>query len=257
MANQHGNVVNAVSSSIDEAEVEKFARLAAEWWDPKGSFAPLHRFNPIRLRFIRDVAADHFGRNTRERNPFENLSLLDIGCGGGLLAEPLSRLGFEVLGIDAAERNVEIASEHAARTGAQASYRCATAEMLREEGLSFDAVLAMEIIEHVSDVRAFVRECAGLVRPGGLLFVATINRTLKSLALAKLAAEYVLRWLPPGTHDWNRFIPPERLKTVLAETGLDILRVQGMAFDPLVWDWRLSRDTDVNYVVVAGQEGHV
>ncbi|HEX3945385.1 MAG TPA: bifunctional 2-polyprenyl-6-hydroxyphenol methylase/3-demethylubiquinol 3-O-methyltransferase UbiG [Rhizomicrobium sp.] len=249
--------MSAVSSTVDEAEIEKFARLAAEWWDPKGSFAPLHRFNPIRLRFIRDVAADHFGRNTRERNPFEGLSLLDIGCGGGLLAEPLSRLGFEVLGIDAAERNVEIASEHAARTGAQALYRCATAEMLREEGLSFDAVLAMEIIEHVSDVPAFVRECAGLVRPGGLLFLATINRTLKSLALAKLAAEYVLRWLPPGTHDWNRFIPPERLKTMLAETGLDILRVQGMAFDPLVWDWRLSRDTDVNYVVVAGQEGHV
>jgi len=249
--------VSAVSSSIDEAEVAKFARLAAEWWDPKGSFAPLHRFNPIRLRFIRDVAAEHFGRNTRERNPFENLSLLDIGCGGGLLAEPLSQLGFDVLGIDAAERNVEIASEHAARTGARASYRCATAEMLREEGGSFDAVLAMEIVEHVPDVWALVRECAGLVRPGGLLFIATINRTLKSLALAKLAAEYVLRWLPPGTHDWNRFIPPERLKAMLAETGLDILRVQGMAFDPLIWDWRLSRDTDVNYVVVAGQEGHV
>lgn len=249
--------MSAVSSSINEAEVAKFARLAAEWWDPKGSFAPLHRFNPIRLRFIRDVAAEHFGRNTRERNPFENLSLLDIGCGGGLLAEPLSQLGFDVLGIDAAERNVEIASEHAARTGAHASYRCATAEMLREEGRFFDAILAMEIIEHVPDVRAFVRACAGLVRPGGLLFIATINRTLKSLALAKLAAEYVLRWLPPGTHDWNRFIPPQRLKTMLAETGLNILRVQGMAFDPLIWDWRLSRDTDVNYVVVAGQKGHV
>jgi 2-polyprenyl-6-hydroxyphenyl methylase/3-demethylubiquinone-9 3-methyltransferase len=257
MANQHGSVVSAVSSSVDEAEVAKFARLAVEWWDPKGSFAPLHRFNPIRLRFIRDIAAERFGRNTREQNPFRGLSLLDLGCGGGLLAEPLSRLGFEVLGVDAAEPNVEIAAAHAAQSGTPVSYRCATAEMLREEGCSFDALLAMEIIEHVPDVRAFVRDCAGLVRPGGLVFIATINRTLKSLALGKFAAEYVLRWLPPGTHDWNRFIPPERLKTLLAETGLDILRVQGMAFDPLAWDWRLSRDTDVNYVVVAGQEGHL
>jgi 2-polyprenyl-6-hydroxyphenyl methylase / 3-demethylubiquinone-9 3-methyltransferase len=249
--------VSRTSSSIDESEVAKFARLAHEWWDPKGSFAPLHRFNPIRLRFIRDIAAERFGRNTRERNAFHGLSLLDLGCGGGLLSEPLSRLGFEVLGADAAERNVEIASAHGADTGAPSSYRYATAEQLREEGLTFDVVLAMEIVEHVRDVPLFITECAGLVRPGGLLFIATINRTLKSLALAKLAAEYVLRWLPPGTHDWNRFIPPGRLKTMLAETGLDVLRVQGMAFDPLAWDWRLSRDTDVNYVVVAGQEGQL
>ncbi|HEX3665204.1 MAG TPA: bifunctional 2-polyprenyl-6-hydroxyphenol methylase/3-demethylubiquinol 3-O-methyltransferase UbiG [Rhizomicrobium sp.] len=248
--------MNAVSSSIDEAEVEKFARLAVEWWDPKGSFAPLHRFNPIRLRFIRDVAADHFGRNTQEQSPFRSLSMLDLGCGGGLLSEPLSRLGFEVLGADAAERNVEIASAHAARTGAPAFYRCATAETLREEGLAFDVVLAMEIVEHVPDVLHFITECASLVRPGGILFVATLNRTLKSLALAKLAAEYVLRWVPPGTHDWNRFIRPERLQAHLTDAGLNILRVQGMAFDPLAWDWRLSRDTDVNYVIVAGQEGN-
>jgi 2-polyprenyl-6-hydroxyphenyl methylase/3-demethylubiquinone-9 3-methyltransferase len=248
--------VSAVESSVDESEVAKFARLADAWWDPKGSFAPLHRFNPIRLRFIRDTAAEHFGRNTRERQPFHGLSLLDLGCGGGLLSEPLSRLGFEVLGADAGERAVEIASAHAARAGAPASYRCASAEILREEGRSFDVVLAMEIIEHVPDARAFVEECAGLVRPDGLLFIATINRTLKSLPLAKLAAEYVLRWLPPGTHDWNRFIAPERLAALLAKSGLNILRTQGMAFDPLGWDWRLSRDTGVNYVIVAGQEGH-
>lgn len=246
----------SAASSIDESEVAKFARLADEWWNPRGSFAPLHRFNPIRLRFIRDIAAEHFGRDTRELPPFQGLSLLDLGCGGGLLSEPLSRLGFDVLGVDAAERNVEIASAHAARAVAPVSYRCATAEMLREEGLTFDVVLAMEIIEHVPDIPGFVIECARLVRPDGLLFIATINRTLKSLALAKLAAEYVLRWLPPGTHDWNRFIPPDRLKGLLKDAGLNILRLQGMVFSPLAWDWRLSRDTDVNYVIVAGQEGN-
>ncbi len=246
----------SAASSIDESEVAKFARLADEWWNPRGSFAPLHRFNPIRLRFIRDIAAEHFGRDTRELPPFQGLSLLDLGCGGGLLSEPLSRLGFDVLGVDAAERNVEIASAHAARAVAPVSYRCATAEMLREEGLTFDVVLAMEIIEHVPDIPGFVIECARLVRPDGLLFIATINRTLKSLALAKLAAEYVLRWLPPGTHDWNRFIPPDRLRGLLKDAGLNILRLQGMVFSPLAWDWRLSRDTDVNYVIVAGQEGN-
>ena len=246
----------SAASSIDESEVAKFARLADEWWNPRGSFAPLHRFNPIRLRFIRDIAAEHFGRDTRELPPFQGLSLLDLGCGGGLLSEPLSRLGFDVLGVDAAERNVEIASAHAARAVAPVSYRCATAEMLREEGLTFDVVLAMEIIEHVPDIPGFVSKCARLVRPDGLLFIATINRTLKSLALAKLAAEYVLRWLPPGTHDWNRFIPPDRLRGLLKDAGLNILRLQGMVFSPLAGDWRLSRDTDVNYVIVAGQEGN-
>jgi 2-polyprenyl-6-hydroxyphenyl methylase/3-demethylubiquinone-9 3-methyltransferase len=254
--NKDGADVSA-ASTIDESEVAKFARLADEWWDPRGSFAPLHRFNPIRLRFIRDAAAEHFDRSPRDRMPFQELSLLDLGCGGGLLSEPMSRLGFDVLGADAAERNVEIASAHAARTGAAASYRYATAETLREEGLAFDVVLAMEIVEHVPDVPHFISECAGLVRPGGLLFVATINRTLKSLALAKLAAEYVLRWVPPGTHDWNRFIRPEQLKSLLTDTGLSILRVQGIAFDPLAWDWRLSPDTDVNYVIVAKREGSI
>jgi 2-polyprenyl-6-hydroxyphenyl methylase/3-demethylubiquinone-9 3-methyltransferase len=248
--------VSTASSTVDEDEVAKFTRLAGEWWDPTGSFAPLHRFNPVRLRFIRDVAAEHFGRNSRDRTPFSGFSLLDLGCGGGLLSEPLSRLGFEVLGADAGRQNVEIAAVHAARTGAPVSYRCATAEKLREEGLAFDVVLAMEIIEHVPNVPAFVSECAGLIRPGGLLFAATINRTLKSLALAKLAAEYVLRWLPPGTHDWSRFIPPDRFRALLTGAGLSVLRVQGMVFSPLAWDWRLSRDTDVNYVIVAGQEGH-
>jgi 2-polyprenyl-6-hydroxyphenyl methylase/3-demethylubiquinone-9 3-methyltransferase len=247
--------VNAASSSVDENEVAKFASLADQWWDPRGPFAPLHRFNPIRLRFIRDVAAKRFDRGTQEQTPFRGLSLLDLGCGGGLLSEPLSRLGFGVSGVDAAQRNVEIASAHALRTGVGASYRCATAEELCGEALSFDVVLAMEIIEHVLDVPGFVSDCARLVRPGGLLFVATINRTLKSLALAKLAAEYLLRWLPPGTHDWNRFIPPERLKGLLVNAGLEVLQVQGMGFDPLAWDWKLSRDTNVNYVVVAGQEG--
>lgn len=243
----------ADSASLDPAEVAKFTAWAAEWWDPTGKFAPLHKFNPVRLSFIRAEAGSHFGRDPKALRPFEGLSLLDIGCGGGLLSEPMARLGFAVTGADASARNIGTAKAHAAQSQLPITYRAATAENLVEEGLSFDVVLNMEVVEHVADVTAYLQACAKLVKPGGLTVVATLNKTLKSLALAKIGAEYVLRWLPRGTHDWNRFIPPTELKAALEQTGLNILKTQGVSFDPLGWDWRLSSDVDVNYMVVASK----
>jgi 2-polyprenyl-6-hydroxyphenyl methylase/3-demethylubiquinone-9 3-methyltransferase len=240
-------------STIDPAEVAKFSAIAAEWWDPSGKFAPLHKFNPVRLGFIRDQAAAHFARDARSLRPFEGLSLLDIGCGGGLLSEPMARLGFAVTGADASERNIGTAKAHAAQSGLEIDYRAATAEALVEEGRSFDIVLNMEVVEHVADVSAYLAACTALVKPGGLTLVATLNRTLKSLALAKIGAEYVLGWLPRGTHDWNRFIPPTQLKASLEQSGLTVLKTQGVSFDPLGWDWKLSSDVDVNYMVVAAR----
>jgi 2-polyprenyl-6-hydroxyphenyl methylase / 3-demethylubiquinone-9 3-methyltransferase len=240
----------ADSASIDPVEVAKFSAIAAEWWDPTGKFAPLHKFNPVRLAFIRAEAAAHFGRDARSLRPFEGLSLLDIGCGGGLLSEPMARLGFAVTGADASERNIGTAKAHAAQSGLTIDYRAATAEALVAEGHSFDMVLNMEVVEHVADVSAYLQACTALVKSGGITVVATLNKTLKSLALAKIGAEYVLGWLPRGTHDWNRFIPPAELKASLEESGLTILKTQGVSFDPLGWDWKLSFDVDVNYMVV-------
>jgi 2-polyprenyl-6-hydroxyphenyl methylase / 3-demethylubiquinone-9 3-methyltransferase len=237
--------------SVDPAEVAKFSAIAAEWWDPTGKFAPLHKFNPVRLNFIRAEAAAYFGRDSKSLRPFEGLSLLDIGCGGGLLSEPMARLGFAVTGADASERNIGTAGAHAAQSGLEIDYRAVTAETLVEEGRSFDVVLNMEVVEHVADVGAYLEACSRLVKPGGITFVATMNKTLKSFALAKIGAEYVLGWLPRGTHDWNRFIPPAKLRASLEVTGLTILKTQGVSFDPLGWDWRLSSDVDVNYMIVA------
>ncbi len=235
--------------SVDPAEIEKFSALAKEWWDPTGKFAPLHKFNPVRLRFIRDMAAEHFGRDAKSLKPFDGLSLLDIGCGGGLLTEPMARLGFAATGADASERNIAIARAHAGSLAID--YRCSSAEALVEAGAAFDIVLNMEVVEHVADLASYLRATAALVRPGGLMFVATLNKTLKALALAKIGAEYVLGWLPRGTHDWNRFVEPRRLHAQLRGAGLTILKTQGVSFDPLAWDWKLSADTDVNYIVVA------
>ena len=238
-------------SSVDPDEVAKFTRLAAEWWDPNGKFRPLHQFNPVRLGFIRAAATAHFGRDEKGLKPFQGLSLLDIGCGGGLLSEPMARIGFTVLGVDPSERNVKTARAHAADSGLTLDYRAASAEALAEEGATFDVILNMEVVEHVADLDGFLRACGALVKPGGFMLVATLNRTLKSLALAKIGAEYILRWLPAGTHDWNRFVKPVELEGFLENARMRVTRVQGVSFDPLSWEWRLSSDTDVNYMMMA------
>ncbi|HKP80074.1 MAG TPA: bifunctional 2-polyprenyl-6-hydroxyphenol methylase/3-demethylubiquinol 3-O-methyltransferase UbiG, partial [Phenylobacterium sp.] len=225
-------------SSIDPAEVERFSRIAAEWWDPRGKFAPLHRFNPVRLAFIRDQALYRFQRDARSRRPFEGLRLLDIGCGGGLLSEPMTRLGFQVVGVDASERNIGTASAHAAGQGLQIDYRAATAEALIEAGEApFDVILNMEVIEHVADPGDYLRSCARLLKPGGLMIVATLNRTLKAFALAKLGAEYVLRWLPAGTHDWRKFLKPDEISGFLTGEPVAIDGPFGVAYSPLTGRW--------------------
>ncbi len=244
-----------IHSSIDPAEVELFARIADQWWDPKGKFAPLHRFNPVRLGFIREQALYRFARDPAARRPFDGLRLLDIGCGGGLLAEPMSRLGFSVTAVDAAERNIAVASAHAEAQGLSIDYRCATAEALLEEGEPpFDVILNMEVIEHVADPGEYLRACGRLLAPGGLMIVATLNRTLKALALAKIGAEYVLRWLPVGAHDWTKFLKPDELRGFLADEPLAVDGPYGVAFNPLTGRWRESVDTDVNYMMTVVRE---
>lgn len=242
------------ASSIDPAEVERFSRIAAEWWDPHGKFAPLHRFNPVRLGFIRERALARFGRDPSARRPFEGLSLLDIGCGGGLLSEPMRRLGFAVTAVDAAPRNVATAQAHAAEQDLDIDYRVATAEDLLAEGAGpYDVILNMEVIEHVADPGEFLRTCARLLAPGGLMIVATLNRTLKAFALAKVGAEYVLRWLPVGTHDWSRFLKPQELRGFLAGEPVEVEGPVGVAYDPISGRWSQSPDVDVNYLMTVAR----
>jgi 2-polyprenyl-6-hydroxyphenyl methylase/3-demethylubiquinone-9 3-methyltransferase len=244
-----------VASSIDPAEVERFSRIAAEWWDPKGKFAPLHKFNPVRLAFIRDQALVRFGRDGHARRPFEGLRLLDIGCGGGLLCEPMTRLGFQVTGVDASERNIGTASAHADQQGLEIDYRASTAEALEAEGVApFDVILNMEVIEHVADPGEYLRTCGRLLAPGGLMIVATLNRTFKALALAKVGAEYILRWLPAGTHDWSKFLRPDEIKSFLAGQPLAIQGPYGVAFNPLSGRWSRSEDCDVNYMMTVTRD---
>ena len=237
-------------TSVDPADVERFSRIAAEWWDPHGKFAPLHKFNPIRLGFIREQVLARFGRDGCLRRPFEGLKLLDIGCGGGLLSEPMSRLGFSVTGVDASERNIGTAGAHAAEQGLDIAYRASTAEqLLAEKAGPFDVILNMEVIEHVADPGEFLRTTAKLLAPGGIMIVATLNRTLKALALAKIGAEYVLRWVPAGTHDWKQFLTPAELRSFLEGHPFDIAGPFGVSYNPLLGKWVRSSDAEVNYMM--------
>jgi 2-polyprenyl-6-hydroxyphenyl methylase/3-demethylubiquinone-9 3-methyltransferase len=242
--------------TVDDAEVAKFAAMAEEWWDPDGKFRPLHKFNPVRLEYLRDQIAAHFKRDPRADRPFAGLTILDVGCGGGLLTEPMARLGATVTGIDATERNIEIARLHANRMALPIDYRFAAAGDLAHDDSQFDVVLNMEVIEHVADREAFLADCAALVRPGGLMFLATLNRTTKAYVLAIVGAEYVMRWLPRGTHDWRRFVRPSELASPLRAAGMSLTELTGVTYNPIKDDWGLSqRDLDVNYIAVALKPG--
>jgi 2-polyprenyl-6-hydroxyphenyl methylase/3-demethylubiquinone-9 3-methyltransferase len=242
----------AEGASVDPAEIAKFEAMAEAWWDPNGKFRPLHRLNPVRLAYIRDQACQRFGRDAKSPNPLDGLDLLDIGCGGGLLSEPMARMGARVVGIDASHRNIAIAGLHAQRMGLTIDYRCQTVEALAESGeRRFDIVLNMEVIEHVADVEGFMAASVGLLKPGGMMIVATLNRTAKSYALAIVGAEYLLRWLPRGTHDWKRFLRPSELAHLIARAGGHVLALEGVVYNPLTDHWSLSRDLGVNYMALA------
>jgi 2-polyprenyl-6-hydroxyphenyl methylase/3-demethylubiquinone-9 3-methyltransferase len=240
-----------MTSTAAPDEIAKFSAMADSWWDPSGAFRPLHKFNPARIRFVRDRLAAHFRRDPLAPAPFAGLTLLDIGCGGGLIAEPMARLGFKVTGIDAAEKNIGVARVHAERSELDIAYENTMPEDIVERGARYDVVLALEVVEHVSDVEAFLKASAALVAPGGALIAATLNRTLKSLALAKIGAEYVLRWVPAGTHDWRKFVRPSELGASLRHGGLKVTEFTGVSYDLFTDTWKASKDLDVNYMVLA------
>ena len=243
-------------NTVDPAEIAKFEAMADEWWDPKGKFRPLHMLNPCRLDYIISHIAAQLGRDPNGIRPFEGLDILDIGCGGGLLCEPMARLGARVVGVDAAERNIPVARIHAEAMGLEIDYRHTTAEALVDAGESFDAVLNMEVVEHVADPQGYLDACAALVRPGGLMVTSTINRNPKSYIFAIVGAEHVMRWLPKGTHEWSKFITPDELFTMLLRAGLEPVDRKGMVFNPLGWSWHLSeRDLSVNYVTASVKPG--
>ncbi len=241
-------------SSIDPADVARFSAIAAEWWDAGGKFAPLHKFNPVRLGWIRDQLCSHFGLDHSAQTPLTGLRLLDIGCGGGLLSEPMARMGASVTGADASEQNINTATVHAQEQDLSIDYRATTAEALCAAGESFDVILNMEVVEHVAHPRPFLRDCARMLKPGGIMLVATLNRTPKSLMLAKFGAEYVLRWLPRGTHDWGKFITPAELQSYLEFAGLEVVDQTGVSYAPFADQFSLNRrDMGVNYMMAAVQ----
>jgi len=244
--------MQADQTTIDPDEVAKFETMAAEWWDPDGKFKPLHMLNPCRLDYITAQIAAEFERDLSGPAPFKGLRILDIGCGGGLLSEPMARLGAEVVGADAAERNIPVARIHAEQSGLAIDYRHTSAEALARAGETFDAVLNMEVVEHVPDPLTYLAACCDLLRPGGLHICSTINRSPKSFAMAIVGAEYVMRWLPKGTHDWSKFITPDELYALLERAGLRPVDRKGFVFNPLAWSWSLSdRDLSVNYVTAS------
>jgi 2-polyprenyl-6-hydroxyphenyl methylase / 3-demethylubiquinone-9 3-methyltransferase len=241
--------------TLDRGEVDRFAELASQWWDPRGKFRTLHQIGPARMTFLRDALVGHFGPGGGVLRALEGLRVLDVGCGGGLVCEPLARLGARVTGLDPAQETIEAARRHAAGQGLAIDYRAGRVEEILAEGLSFDAVTCLEVVEHVPDVGAFLKTCAGLVRPGGLLLLSTINRTLKAYFLAIVGAEYVLRWLPVGTHQWERFVTPEELSRHLLAAGLHPPAFKGLVYSPFGDSWSLAPDTDVNYFVSAAKPG--
>ncbi|WP_033068419.1 bifunctional 2-polyprenyl-6-hydroxyphenol methylase/3-demethylubiquinol 3-O-methyltransferase UbiG [Thalassospira australica] len=240
------------SRTANAEEIARFSAMAEKWWDPNGVMKPLHKFNPIRLKLLRDNICAHLGRDPETVEPLKGVEIIDIGCGAGLLSEPLARMGAKMTSIDAAENNIEVAKVHAKQSGLEIDYRCSTPEMLADEGKQFDIVLNMEVIEHVDDPQFFMQACASVLKPGGLMFVATLNRTIKSLALAKIGAEYILRWLPAGTHDWRKFVKPSEMSGYLRGAGLELSDITGVAYNPITDTWAPApRDLDVNYMVIA------
>ena len=244
------------TGTIDSGEVARFSAMAEEWWDPTGKFKPLHKFNPVRLAYIKQEVCRQFGRDPNAADAFKGLRFLDIGCGGGLLSEPMARLGAEVVGADAAERNIPVARIHAEQSGLQIDYRHTTAEDLAAAGERFDAVLNMEVVEHVADPLTFLTACQQLLKPGGLHICSTINRNPKSYAMAIFGAEVVMRWLPRGTHEWSKFITPDELFDLIEQAGLTPVDRKGFVFNPISWQWTISaRDLSVNYVTAATKPG--
>ena len=233
-------------STINKKEVEKFSKMAAEWWDPKGKFKPLHKFNPIRIKYIKENIINNFKLNNKKK-PLKKINILDIGCGGGLISEPMQRLGANVTGIDASIKNINIAKLHAKKNKLNIKYLCSSPEKLNTKK-KFDVILNLEIIEHVKDVRFFLESCSKLLKKNGLMFVATINKTLKSYVFAIVGAEYVLKWLPIGTHEWEKFVKPEDLKNILKKNNLALNKIDGINFNIIENKWKISKDTSVNYI---------
>jgi 2-polyprenyl-6-hydroxyphenyl methylase/3-demethylubiquinone-9 3-methyltransferase len=248
-------MTEAARSTVDDAEVARFSAMAADWWDPAGKFRPLHRLNPVRIGYIRDTVCARLGRDPLAPQPLSGLRLVDIGCGGGLISEPMARLGAAVTGVDASERNIGVAAVHAAENGLAIDYRAATVEALAAEGRRFEVVLALEVIEHVADVPLFLKGCAGILEPGGVMVLSTLNRTPKAWLMAIAGAEYVLRWLPPGTHDWKKFLKPSEVAAGLRTAGLDLGGISGLVWNPLSDTFRLAaKDLEVNYILWAAAD---
>ena len=234
-------------SSVNKKEIEKFSKMAAEWWDPSGKFKPLHKFNPIRIQYIKENIISSFKLKSKKK-PLDKINILDIGCGGGLLSEPMTRLGANVTGIDASSKNIGIAKLHAKKNKLKINYLCSSPEKLKTQK-KFDVILNMEIVEHVEDINFFINSCSKLLKKNGLMFVATLNKTLKSYMFAIIGAEYVLRWLPIGTHDWEKFVRPEDLKKILSKNNLKLEKLDGMNFNIIKDEWSVSSDTSINYIV--------
>jgi len=234
-------------NSVNKKEIEKFSKMAAEWWDPSGKFKPLHKFNPIRIRYIKENIISSFKLKSKKK-PLDKINILDIGCGGGLLSEPMTRLGANVTGIDASSKNIGIAKLHAKKNKLKINYLCSSPEKLKTQK-KFDVILNMEIVEHVEDINFFINSCSKLLKKNGLMFIATLNKTLKSYVFAIIGAEYVLRWLPIGTHDWEKFVRPEDLKKILSKNNLNLEKLDGMNFNIIKDEWSISSDTSINYIV--------